>query len=159
MTPLTRNITALLICTAFVLPTQAGELKESYYLAQTDSSFNDVMSDLNDAVVNRGLVVDFVGHVGDMLSRTANAANSKSPYVNAKYLQFCSSKLTHAAVAANVENMAICPYVLFAYEVTETPGKVMVGYRRPSGASDPASKVAIKNIEDLLRSIVDESAQ
>ena len=36
--------------------------------------FDEVFGDLQDAVINRGLVIDYVGDVGKMLERTADAA-------------------------------------------------------------------------------------
>ena len=72
--------------------------------------FDDVFADLQDAVINRGLVIDYVGDVGKMLERTADAAkgsDTKAPYLNARYLQFCSAVLTHEAVDADAHNLAM----------------------------------------------------
>ena len=62
------------------------------------------MADLHDAVVNRGLVIDFVGRVGSMLSRTGAVVDRENPFFDAEYFHFCSAKTTHAAVAAAAEN-------------------------------------------------------
>ena len=127
-------------------------------------TFEDVLQDLKDAVINRGLVIDYVGHVDKMLNRTSAAASSvtesgsKSPYLNAKYLQFCSAKLTHASVSANPFNLSICPYVVFIFEAKTDPGKIIVGYRRPipPGPSQ-LTKKAFAEIDKLLDGIAKEA--
>lgn len=129
-------------------------------------AFEDVFSDLQDAIIAKGVVIDFVGHVDTMLTRTSEAAGSvtekgaKSPFLNAKYVQFCSAKLTHEAVSASPFNIAVCPYVVFVFETAAEPGKVVVGYRKPITGPSKRSKKAVAGIEALLDDIVkDVTAQ
>ncbi|MEM9472622.1 MAG: DUF302 domain-containing protein [Pseudomonadota bacterium] len=122
--------------------------------------FDDVFGDLQDAVINRGLVVDYVGDVGKMLERTADAArgaDSKPPYLHARYLQFCSSALTHEAADADVHNLAMCPYVVFAYQTRARPDEVSVGYRQVTLAHDETSQAAQAKVHALLEAIVNEA--
>ena len=123
--------------------------------------FDEVFGDLQDAVINRGLVIDYVGDVGKMLERTANAAkgsDAKVPYLNARYLQFCSAVITHEAVEADVHNLAMCPYVVFAYEARTDPGKVSVGYRQIELTASSASQAAQAKVHNLLQEVVNEAA-
>lgn len=136
-----------------------GTLTDAAYLVTVEKDFEDVMLDLESAVIDQGLVVDYTGHIGDMLARTGDAVGAASPYGNAQYLQFCSSKLTHAAVAADPANLSICPYVVFAYVTAVESGQVIVGYRRPVGADSDASRDALAEIEALLKAIVDEAGE
>ena len=138
---------------------KAEEMSAGFFMVDTQSNFEDAAADLQDAVINRGLVIDYTGFIGDMLARTGEAVGAKSPYMNAQYLHFCSAKHTHAAVAADVKNLAICPYVVFVYEVAEEGKPVQVGYRRPVGVDNPASKAALADIETLLKEIVEEAAR
>ncbi|MGB7299394.1 MAG: hypothetical protein WA888_15845 [Burkholderiaceae bacterium] len=134
-------------------------MRKGYYLIGTEAQFSDVSLNLKEAIEGRGLVIDFTGHVGKMLARTGPAVGQESPYLNGDYLHFCSAKLTHDAVAANPENIAICPLVVFAYELKDKPGQVMAGYRRTVGAAGKSSEAALEEIDALLRSIVDEAIQ
>ncbi len=124
--------------------------------------FDEVFGDLQDAVINRGLVIDYVGDVGKMLERTADVAkgttgsDSKAPYLNARYLQFCSAVVTHQAVDVDVRNLAMCPYVVYAYEARAEPGKVSVGYRQIELAPSPASQAAQTAVHNLLQAVVNE---
>lgn len=102
---------------------------------QTEAAFADVIADLEDAVVNRGYVVDYHGHIGDMLKRTASDVGASKPlYRNAEFIQFCSAVVSRGAMEADVANIAFCPYVLFAYETEADLGTTVVGYRSlPAG--------------------------
>lgn len=131
---------------------------EETRMKSVDASFDTVLQDLQDAIVNRGLVIDYVGHVDTMLERTAEASGVKeTPYLNARYMQFCSSALTHEAAAADPSNLSMCPYLVYAYEARTAPGKVVVGYRAPDVRGDAASQAAGALVEALLKEIVDEA--
>lgn len=143
---------------AFALPVQAEEMGNGYYITDSESSFEDAETDLSNAIINQGLVIDYTGHVGNMLTRTSDAVGMNSPYKNAIYMQFCSSKHTHEAVAADPRNIAICPYVVFIYEMADGSG-LKIGYRRPIGVEGAASAEALAGVDELLKSIVSEAAE
>ena len=154
--------------TAFILsglvPAAAEAPLGTKYLSKK-GAFDDVLQDVKDAVINRGLLIDYIGHIDKMLDRTSEAADSvtstgsRSPYQNAKYLHFCSSKLTHEAISANPYNLSICPYVVFLFETKAKPGIVVVGYRRPIPGPSVRSKKALAKIDSLLESIIKEATQ
>lgn len=135
-----------------------GHAAETTSMTSVERAFDDVMFDLENAIINQGLVIDYIGKVGDMLSRTADAVESQSPYADARYIQFCSAPLTHQAVEIDPRNLSICPYVVFGYELSDQPGVTHVGFRNPQSAGDePAAAEAMQAIVDLLQSIVDEA--
>ncbi len=150
------SMAVALTCASAALPTYATP---GHKLKQVKADYETVLQDLKDAIVNRGLVIDYVGHVQTMLARTGGAVGKESPYKHAKYMHFCSAKLTHAAVAADPVNVAMCPYTVFAYELIEQPGAVHIGFRRPMAGGSPASNAALAAVEKLLAEIVDEAAQ
>ncbi len=100
-----------------------------------EADFASVTADLGDAIVNRGYVVDYHGFIGDMLKRTAaDVGGQKALYREAEFFQFCSAVVSRKAMEADIGNIAYCPYVVFAYEAEDAPGKVVVGFRRlPDG--------------------------
>lgn len=102
---------------------------------ETQTDFADVAADLEDAIINRGYVVDYHGFIGEMLKRTAADVGGADPlYKDAEFFQFCSAVVSRAAMEADIGNIAFCPYVLFVYEPEKTPGTVTVGFRRlPDG--------------------------
>lgn len=129
---LLKLLTALAVTSALASAAQAADDVTHHTV---EAAFSDVAADLEDAIVNRGYVVDYRGYIGDMLKRTAGDVGSDQPlYRNAEFFQFCSAVISRKAMEADIGNIAYCPYVLFAYEAEAEPGKVTVGFRRlPDG--------------------------
>lgn len=127
------------------LPALAGEA----ITYATSDSFEDASFAVESAIVNRGLVIDYVSHVGEMLNRTAADVGSDVKIFDAAdiYL-FCSAVLSRKVMEADPMNIAHCPYGVF---VTSREGKVMVGYRDlPDGP--------MAEVEALLDEIAREAA-
>jgi hypothetical protein len=123
-------------------------------------SFEDVKFELQNAIVGRGLVVDFNGNVGGMLERTGADVGSTLPiYRHAEYFTFCSAKLSRATMEAEAANVGYCPYVVFIYETAAAPGTTHVGYRSPPLHGSDASKAALAQIEWLLDAIAKEAVK
>jgi len=150
------------VCFAAGAHAESAAGYKSYIKADT---FEDVLFELKNAIVDRGLVVDYTGHLQTMLERTSEAVGSvtpggsKTPYIEAKYLQFCSAKLTHEVVSANPLNIAICPYVVFIFELKSDPGKIHVGYRRPIAGPSRLTRKAVAKVEALLEEITMEATR
>ncbi|MEM8554141.1 MAG: DUF302 domain-containing protein [Pseudomonadota bacterium] len=115
-----------------------------------DGSFEDATFAVESAILNRGLVIDFVSHVGDMLNRTGSDVGSSTEiFSQADIFIFCSAVVSRQVMEADPMNIAHCPYGVF---VAETADGVMVGYRNyPSGPMDV--------VETLLSDIVAEAVQ
>jgi len=122
-------------------------------------TYENVLEDLKNAIINRGYVIDYVGYFNKMLERTSDAVEGKSPYKNAHYMQFCAAKLTHAAISANPQAIANCPYVVYAYELASKPGEIHVGYRQPVSGSSEGERAAVEQISQLLNAITKEAAE
>lgn len=114
-----------------------------------DGSFDDATFGVESAIVDRGLVVDHVSHVGDMLNRTAGDVGAEETlFDGANIYQFCSAVLSREMMEADPMNLIHCPYGVF---VSERAGVVMIGYRTyPDG---PMQKV-----QALLDEIAREAA-
>lgn len=124
------------------------------------AAFDDVKADVADAIIGKGLTVDYRGNIAGMLDRTGKDVGSdKKVYKAAEYVTFCSAKLSRAMMEADSGNMGFCPYVVFYYEAADKPGEVVVGYRRPGEGKNDAAKKALKDIDDLLDSIVKEATK
>lgn len=130
-----------------------------YKVHHKKAVYEDVRDGLEQAIVAKGYVVDYIGHFNTMLERTSEAAGSvsalglKSPYRQAQYMQFCAAKLTHEAISANPHAIANCPYVLFVYELARQPGEIHVGYRLPVGGPSMVTKKINTQIEALMEEI------
>ncbi|GBE41984.1 hypothetical protein BMS3Bbin10_00040 [bacterium BMS3Bbin10] len=162
----TNMIAAALLTLFLATPGESAvENGIGYKSISTEGSFETILFELKNAIIDRGLKIDYEGYLQEMLERTSQAAGSvtaagnKTPYLNARFLQFCSAKLTHEVVSANPLNIAICPYVVFIYEVRGRPGVIHVGYRKPISDRSIISRKALAKVEALLDGIVADAVK
>jgi len=127
-------------------------------LYTTKGSFDDVRQDVEIAITNRGLVVDHVSHISDMLERTGKDLGLPGNiFGKAESLQFCSATVSRRMMQADPSNIVFCPYGIVVYTLPKDPKTVYVGYRRPELVGSEASKASLKAVEELLDGIVKEA--
>ena len=114
----------------------------------TDQKFADVAFGLESAILDEGLVIDSVSHVGEMLERTrADVGSEVRLFKEADAYSFCSATLSREVMEADPMNIAYCPYDIFIAERADAEGEVIIGYRSfPDGE--------MQKIQDLLDGIV-----
>lgn len=116
--------------TAAIALTAAAASAQDMVTYTTDQAFEDVAFGLETAIVNQGLVIDHVSHVGEMLERTrADVGSDVVLFTQADAYSFCSATLSREVMEADPMNIAFCPYSVFVAERADTPGEVIVGYR------------------------------
>ncbi len=115
---------------AFSLATPA--LAEGTTTHSTEDSFEDAAFAVESAIIDRGLVIEHVSHVGKMLNRTgADVGSDKKIYEAANIFIFCSAVTSRKVMEIDPMNIAYCPYGIF---VTDKDGVVTIGYRNlPAG--------------------------
>ena len=155
----TTGLAALAAVLTIKTPALAQSAPEGVTTYQVEADFEDVRFDLENAIVNRGLVIDYVSHIGDMLNRTAkDVGGEKQVYAQAQSMLFCSANLSRKAMEADAMNIAYCPYAIFVYEQADKPGTVTVGFRNLAETGSDASKAAIANVNTLLDELAQEAA-
>lgn len=115
-----------------------------------DGSFEDATFAVESAILDKGLVIDYVSHTGDMLNRTgADVGSEAEIFAAADIFLFCSATLSREVMEADHMNISYCPYGIF---VAERDGAVMVGYRNyPKGE--------MQKVQALLDDIAMEAVQ
>ncbi len=117
--------------------------------------FEDVREMLELAITERGLVINNVLRIGEMLERTRKVVGSKRQiYLKAEALAFCSASLSRKMMEADPHNIVFCPYLIFIYVMPEQPDTVYLAYRRPLGNLDAASSAVLAEVEALLDGII-----
>jgi uncharacterized protein (DUF302 family) len=119
---------------------------------RVEADFEEVAFGVETAILDRGLVIDYVSHVGEMLNRTAaDVGATEQVFSRADAYLFCSAVLSRKMMEADPDNIGHCPYSVFLYETANAPGEVVVGYRNmPEGE--------MKEVEALLDAIAREAA-
>lgn len=116
----------------------------------TDDSFDNVIFGLESAILDAGLVIDNVSHVGEMLARTgADVGSDIVLFEAADVFSFCSASLSRKVMEADPMNIQFCPYDIFVAQMAGSDD-VIIGYHvYPEGA--------MKEVEALLDSFAREA--
>lgn len=144
------NMFRMTAVAAALVATQAAA--EPFVGYETGDTFDDVVFALESAVVGKGLVIDSVSHVGDMLERTRSDVGSDVVlFTKADVFSFCSAALSRKVMEADLANIQYCPYDIFVMQTPDKPDVVTVGY-------SPMPEGPMKEIEALLDGIAREAA-
>lgn len=113
-----------------------------------DGTFEDATFAVEDAIVSKGLVIDYRSHTGEMLERTkADVGSEVTIFDAADVFLFCSAVVSRQVMEADPGNIVHCPYSIY---VADREGKVTIGFRDyPDGP--------MQAVEDLLTEIVEEA--
>ena len=123
-------------------------------------SFEDVKQMLTLAIENRGLVVDHESKVGNMLERTGkDLGATKQIYARAEVLEFCSATYSRQTMEADPRLLAFCPYSIAIYQLPGENDQVHLAYRRPLVEGDGPGAHALREVDRLLGSLLQEAAQ
>ena len=143
-----------LALSALLISTPVSAADNGVEKLTSSEAYEDVVQAAQDAIVNRGYVIDYHGRIGDMLKRTASDVGAKKQlYKNAEFFTFCSAVLSREVMEADIEDIAFCPYVVFVYEAAEGADGVTVGFRRlPEGG-------VRDKVNTLLSEIIAEAAK
>jgi len=139
----------------------AGEERDSYMrMYVVDGTYDFVRDDLEIAITGRGIKINTVSHIGDMLARTGKDIGAKKQvFAHAEAFEFCSATVSRATMEADPHNIVFCPYVIAVYSLPGEKNKTYISFRRPTLVGSKASKASLQKVEKLLQSIVEEVAQ
>lgn len=117
-----------------------------------EGDFDDIAFAVESAIVGKGLVIDSVSHVGEMLERTkADVGGTRTLYSQADVFSFCSASVSRKVMEADPANIQFCPYGIAVYALPDQPGQVTVGYRSfPDGAMQEVQQMLAGIVADAL---------
>ncbi len=144
-----RLIAALTLSLATSLSATADDVST----LTTDQTFEEAADSVRDAIINRGFNVDYNGHIGEMLDRTAQDVGATQKIFNgAEIFTFCSAVVSRDVMEHEARDIAYCPYVIFVYDEAGSDDGVVIGFRHlPSGG-------ARDQVNTLLTEIIESAA-
>jgi len=150
----------LVLAVAACTPPKPATPASSVVRYSTDTDFETVRDEVQQAIQAKGLVIDHTSYVGKMLDRTRKDVGSDKVLFNearAQAFTFCSATISRKTMEADAHNIAFCPYAIVVYSTAAEPKKTYAAFRRPvlSEGSEPA-KASLKEVEMLLDGIVRE---
>jgi len=128
---------ALTLAAALIFTTSAA-LAEPPTTVTVKDTFANVSFSLNNAILDKGLVIDMVSHTGDMLERTKKAVGAtKTLFLHADVYSFCSAVVSREVMTADPMNVQYCPYHIFVAQLPDHPDEVIIGHETyPHGVMD-----------------------
>jgi uncharacterized protein (DUF302 family) len=127
---------------------------EDMKVVAVKGDYASVKDDVVTAIDQRGLIVNSVSHIGDMLERTGrDLGRTRRIYDKAEVVEFCSAVVSRNLMEADPRNVVYCPFSIAVYTLPGRAGEVFLAYRKyPAGA--PASQVT-----ELLEGIIADVAR
>lgn len=125
-----------------------------------EGNFKDSREALKLAITGKGLVINNISHIGNMLQRTGKDIGAKkNVYEKAEAMEFCSAGISREMMEANVRNIVFCPFIITIYTLPEENNTVHLAYRRPEIVGSQASKDSLRAVEKLIDDIVQETLE
>ncbi|WP_417280143.1 DUF302 domain-containing protein [Celeribacter sp.] len=145
MKTLFKTVALALTCATPATPALANDQAITF---DYDGTFEDATFAVEDAIVSKGLVIDYRSHTGEMLERTkADVGSDVTIFDAADVFLFCSAVVSRQVMEADPGNIVHCPYSIY---VADRAGQVTIGFRDyPDGP--------MQAVEDLLTEIVEEA--
>ncbi len=133
----------------------AAEVTPHMVRYTVEDSFEFTRDLVIQALADRGLKVNNVSHIGDMLERTGvDIGATRKIYLHAEAIEFCSATVSRRMMEASPHNIVFCPYIIYVYELPQKPGTIHVAFRRPAPVPDAASAAPLAAVESLVDGLI-----
>ncbi len=131
---------------------------DGYAVYESDSSFEDVIDGLKLAIQERGMYINNVMHMDEMLSRTGkDLGMDEILYTNAQSIEFCSAVLSRKMAAENPARIVNCPFIISVYTLPKVVDTTYVVHRRIPTAETESSAV-MREIAEMLEGVASSAA-
>lgn len=124
-------------------------------MRKVNSPYEYVLDDIKNAIAERGIKINNISHIGNMLARTGKDVGATSQvFEHAEAIEFCSSTISRATMEADPHNIVFCPYIIAVYSLPGEENTTYVSYRRPTPVGTAESQASLKAVEGLLEAII-----
>lgn len=133
-------------------------LAAPYAVYESESDFDTVMEGAKNAIAERGLYINNVMHLGEMLERTGKDLGIGGPlYSRAESIEFCSATLSRKMVAEDPNRLVNCPFILSIYTLPGQEGKTYIVHRNVP-AEETASSAVMREVAAMLKGVAEGAA-
>lgn len=131
------------------------QAEERYAVYESDSSFGDVIDGLKLAIQERGMYINNVMHMDEMLERTGkDLGMEETIYTHAQSIEFCSAVLSRKMTAEDPVRIVNCPFIIAVYTLPSEPDTTYVVHRRIPADETEASPV-MRQVADMLEAVAE----
>ena len=157
--PLSRT-KGLLFALAVVIASVPGAASAGtgYAVYESESAFDDVLQGLKLAIEERGMYINNVMHMGEMLERTGkDLGMDQKLYERAESVEFCSAVLSREMTGEDPARIVNCPFIISVYTLPDKAGTTYVVHREIPQDQIEGSAVMAK-IAAMLKDVAQSAA-
>jgi uncharacterized protein (DUF302 family) len=148
-------VAAVLVIWPFPDPVAA---EGGYAVYESDATFDDVLEALKLAIEERGMYINNVMHMGEMLERTGKDLGMDTPiYGRAESIEFCSAVLSREMTSEEPARIVNCPFIISVYTLPGREGATFIAHREIPKDEVEGSAVMAK-VADMLKGVADAAA-
>jgi len=132
-----------------------AQADDRYAVYQSDSGFEDVMDGLKLAIQERGMYINNVMHMDEMLERTGeDLGMDETIYTDAQSVEFCSAVLSRRMAAEDPVRIVNCPFIIAVYTLPQEPDTTYVAHRVIPAAETEQSEI-MREVADMLQAVAE----
>jgi len=126
-----------------------------YAVYESESDFETVMEGAKMAIQERGMYINNVMHMGEMLDRTGKDLGLGGQiYTHAESIEFCSAVLSRKMTEEDPSRIVNCPFILSIYTLPEQEGKTFIVHRTiPEG--EIAGSAIMAEVAEMLEGVAE----
>ena len=134
-----------------------GAADGPYAVYRSEASFEDVMQGLKMAILERGLYINNMMNLGEMLERTGkDLGMTRRLYLEAQSVEFCSALMSRRMTEEDPRRVVNCPFVVSVYVLPDEPDATYILHRRLDLGDDSA---VMHEVEAMLESLAKAAAE
>jgi len=119
----------LILLIMALIPTLAAA-GPGYAVYPSQAGFDDVLDALKLAIEERGMYINNVMHLSEMLERTGKDLGQEQPiYQRAESVEFCSAVLSREMTIEDPARLVNCPFIIGLYTLPGASGTTYVVHR------------------------------
>jgi uncharacterized protein (DUF302 family) len=127
----------------------------AYAVYESESDFETVLEGAKLAIQERGMYINNVMHMGEMLERTGKDLGMDGKiYEKAQSIEFCSAVLSRKMASEDPSRIVNCPFILAVYVLPGEPNKTYVAHRTVSGQEVQSSEI-MSEISQMLKGVAE----
>jgi uncharacterized protein (DUF302 family) len=124
-----RTARRLIFLIMALIPTLAAA-GPGYAVYPSQAGFDDVLDALKLAIEERGMYINNVMHLSEMLERTGKDLGQEPPiYQRAESVEFCSAVLSREMTNEDPARLVNCPFIIGLYTLRGASGTTYVVHR------------------------------
>ncbi|MEA3640514.1 MAG: DUF302 domain-containing protein [Lamprobacter sp.] len=140
-----------------LLSLSAQTAAADYVVYESDSRFSDVMDGLKLAIEQRGMFINNVMQMNEMLERTGADLDLGGPlFGQAESVEFCSAVLSRKMISEDPRRIVNCPFIIAVYTLPDAPDTTYVAHRKIPVAETEQSP-AMKEVATMFEAIAGDA--